>query len=121
MRRAGLIVAVGMVVTTIGCGSGRPAPGSAVEVANTINYGSYGTTAQIDCAGGKALNVGGSNNTLTVHGRCTSVNVGGADNKITLDAVEQDLSVVGLNNTVIYKAGDPTVSNLGNGNDIKKG
>lgn len=120
MRRAGLIVAVGMAVTAAGCGSDRPA-GSSVQVGNTINYGSYGTTAQIDCGDGKALNVGGSNNTLTVHGRCTSVNVGGADNRITLETVEQDLSVVGLNNTVIYQAGDPTVSNLGTGNDIKKG
>ena len=119
MRRAGLIVAVGMAVTAAGCGSDRPA-GSSVEVGNTINYGSYGTTAQIDCADGKALNVGGSNNTLTVHGRCSSVNIGGADNKITLDTVEQDLAVVGLNNTVVYKGGEPTVSNMGTGNDISK-
>ncbi len=121
MRCAGLIVAVGMAVAAAGCGAHRPAAGSAVEVGNTLNYGSYGTTAQIDCADGKALNVGGSNNTLTVRGRCTSVNVGGADNKITLDAVEHDLAVVGLNNTVVYQAGDPKVSDLGTGNDIKKG
>ena len=37
-----------------------------VEIGNTINYGSFGTTADIDCADGKSLNVGGSNNTLTV-------------------------------------------------------
>ena len=42
--------------------------GAQVEVGNTINYGSFGTTADIDCADGKSLNVGGSNNTLTVHG-----------------------------------------------------
>lgn len=120
MRRAGPIVAVGVMVVVAGCGSDRPSGGSAVEVGNAVNYGSYGTTAEIDCADGKALNVGGSNNTLTVRGRCTSVNVGGADNKITLDNVEDDLAVVGLNNTVVYKAGDPTVSNLGTGNDIKK-
>ena len=115
MRRAGPIVAVGVMVVVAGCGSDRPSGGSAVEVGNAVNYGSYGTTAEIDCADGKALNVGGSNNTLTVRGRCTSVNVGGADNKITLDNVEDDLAVVGLNNTVVYKAGDPTVSNLGTG------
>lgn len=95
--------------------------GAQVEVGNTINYGSFGTTADIDCADGKSLNVGGSNNTLTVKGTCASVNIGGADNKITFEKVDKELSVVGLNNTVIYKDGDPKVDNLGSGNDIKKG
>ena len=58
--------------------------GGQVEVGNTINYGSFGTTADIDCADGKSLNIGGSNNTLTVKGTCANVNIGGADNKVTL-------------------------------------
>jgi hypothetical protein len=95
--------------------------GAQVEVGNTINYGSFGTTADIDCADGKSLNVGGSNNTLTVKGTCASVNIGGADNKIAFDKIDKDLSVVGLNNTVSYKDGDPKVDNLGSGNVIKKG
>lgn len=125
-RRARRLLTAGVAVLALaGCGSGggdsAKSSGAQVEVGNTINYGSYGTTAQIDCADGKALNVGGSNNTLTVHGRCSSVNIGGADNKITLDTIELDLSVVGLNNTVIYKGGEPRVGNLGTGNDIKRG
>jgi hypothetical protein len=95
--------------------------GAQVEVGNTINYGSFGTTADIDCADGKSLNVGGSNNTLTVKGTCASVNIGGADNKMTFDKIDKDLSVVGLNNTVTYKDGDPKVDNLGSGNNISKG
>ena len=95
--------------------------GAQVEVGNTINYGSFGTTAEIDCADGKSLNVGGSNNTLTVTGVCASVNVGGADNRITFDTVDKELSVVGINNTVTYTAGDPKVDNLGSGNRIEKG
>ena len=95
--------------------------GAQVEVGNTINYGSFGTTADIDCADGKSLNVGGSNNTLTVKGTCASVNIGGADNKITFDTVDQDLSVVGLNNPVTYKAGDPKINDTGSGNKISKG
>ena len=94
--------------------------GAQVEIGNTINYGSFGTTAEIDCADGKSLNVGGSNNTLTVKGTCASVNIGGADNKITFDKVDKDLSVVGLNNTVTYKDGDPKVNDLGSGNKISK-
>jgi Protein of unknown function (DUF3060) len=95
--------------------------GAQVEIGNTINYGSFGTTADIDCADGKSLNVGGSNNTLTVKGTCASVNIGGADNKITFDKVDKELSVVGLNNTVTYKGGDPKVDDLGSGNKISKG
>ena len=95
--------------------------GAQVEIGNTINYGSFGTTADIDCADGKSLNVGGSNNSLTVKGTCASVNIGGADNKITFDNIDKDLSVVGLNNTVTYKAGDPKVEDLGSGNKISKG
>ena len=95
--------------------------GAQVEIGNTINYGSFGTTADIDCADGKSLNVGGSNNTLTVKGTCANVNIGGADNKITFETVDKELSVVGLNNTVTYKGGDPKVDDLGSGNKISKG
>jgi Protein of unknown function (DUF3060) len=94
--------------------------GAQVEVGNTINYGSFGTTAEIDCANGKSLNVGGSNNTLTVKGTCSSVTVGGADNTITLEQVDNEIRVVGLNNTVTYQTGDPTVDDVGSGNSINK-
>ncbi|BDX34184.1 hypothetical protein TUM20985_47310 [Mycobacterium antarcticum] len=110
-----------------GCGSnGSPtvtagSSGVQVEIANTINYGSVGTTAEIDCAGGKSLTIGGSNNTLTVKGTCANVNIGGADNKITLEKIDGGLSVVGLNNVVTYADGDPTVNDTGSGNTIKKG
>jgi hypothetical protein len=95
--------------------------GAQVEVGNTINYGSFGTTADIDCADGKSLNVGGANNTLTVRGRCANVNIGGSDNKITFDTIDKGIDLVGVNNTVTYKAGDPKVTNTGSGNTISKG
>jgi hypothetical protein len=95
--------------------------GAQIEIGNTINYGSFGTTADIDCADGKSLNVGGSNNTLTVTGTCANVNIGGADNKITFDRVDAELSVVGLNNTVTYRDGDPKVNDTGSNNTISKG
>jgi Protein of unknown function (DUF3060) len=95
--------------------------GAQVEIGNTINYGSFGTTADIDCADGKSLNVGGSNNTLTVKGTCANVNIGGADNKITVERIDKEISVVGLNNTVTYKDGDPNVQDTGKDNKISKG
>lgn len=129
-----LLAATGIAAATlglVGCGaksSDTTTPsatagssGAQVEIGNTINYGSFGTTADIDCADGKSLNVGGSNNTLTIKGSCASVNIGGADNKITLDRVDDSLSVVGLNNTVTYRDGDPKVEDRGSGNTVTKG
>ena len=133
-RYRGLVSAIGVTATLVvlaGCGSDSTdtnAPsvtagtsGAQVEIGNTINYGSFGTTADIDCADGKSLNVGGSNNTLTVKGTCASVNIGGADNKITFETVNDSISVVGLNNTVTYAAGDPKVDDRGSGNSVTKG
>ena len=94
--------------------------GAQVELDNTIYYGSFGTTADIDCGDGKSLNVGGSNNTLTVVGTCASLIVGGADNEITLETVQNDIDVVGLNNSVTYGSGDPKIDDLGSGNKITK-
>lgn len=115
---AGAIVtlAVASNVLLTGCGSGgRPAPS---EADFDINYGSFGTTADINCGNGKSLNVGGSNNTLTVTGLCASVRVAGADNTVRLARFDGDLSIVGLNNTIIYKSGDPTVDDEGSGNRV---
>lgn len=95
--------------------------GAQFDVGNTINYGSVGTTTNIDCGDGKSLNVGGSNNTLTVKGTCGTVSIGGADNKITIDKIDGQLNVVGFNNTITYKDGNPKVDNLGSGNTINKG
>lgn len=95
--------------------------GAQVEVGNTINYLSVGTTADIDCADGKSVNVGGTNNTLTVKGTCANVNIGGSDNKITFEKIDKEIAVVGLNNTVTYSDGDPKVSDTGSGNKISKG
>lgn len=104
-----------------GCGSGDDRAASSVEVADTINYGSFGTKADLDCGDGRSLNVGGSNNTLKVVGRCRAVSVGGADNRITLEQVDDQLSVVGLNNTVTYRAGEPRIEDSGSSNRITRG
>ncbi len=95
--------------------------GGQVEIGNTINYGSVGTTAEIDCADGKSINIGGNNNKLTVKGTCANANIGGADNTVTIDKIDKDLSVVGFNNTITYKQGDPKINDTGSGNKISKG
>jgi len=94
--------------------------GAQFDIGNTINYTSLGTTTTLDCGDGKSLNVGGSNNILTVNGTCGTVSIGGADNKLTIDKIDKHLNVVGFNNTITYKDGNPKVENLGSGNTINK-
>ena len=94
--------------------------GAQFDIGNTINYTSLGTTTTLDCGAGKSLNVGGSNNILTVNGTCATVSIGGADNKLTIDKIDKHLNVVGFNNTITYKDGNPKVENLGSGNTINK-
>src|SRR4029077_2149038 len=85
---------------------------ASVEIGNTINYGSIGTTSTLDCADGKSLNVAGSHNTLTVTGHCAAVTIGGTGNNITIDKIDNKLRVVGMNNTITYKDGDPKVDKI---------
>ena len=106
--------------------SSSPSTTASVEIGNTINYGSLGTTATLDCADGKSLNVGGSSNTLTVTGTCETVTITGMTNNVTFDKISFDkvdtrISVLGLDNTITYKDGSPKVDNLGSGNTINKG
>jgi hypothetical protein len=125
------VTAAVAVIGLAGCGSEsndttKPtatfgSEGGQVEIGNTINYSSVGTTTELDCADGKSLNVGGNNNKLTVKGTCANANIGGADNTITLEKVDKGLSVVGFNNTITYKDGDPKVNDTGSGNKISKG
>jgi hypothetical protein len=136
---AALTLSAAMVFGMAGCGSkndntvpstsssasSRATPsttstGAQFDIGNTINFGSLGTTTTLDCGDGKSLNVGGSNNTLTVKGTCGTVSIGGADNKITIDKIDKHLNVVGFNNTINYKDGQPKVENLGSGNTINK-
>ena len=125
-----LVVLCGGALLTSACGSG-PGDGSVsaaagssgvqVEIGDTINYGSTGTTTTLDCADGKSLTIGGSNNSVTVEGSCQSVNIGGADNRVTLNAVTGDITTVGLNNTVTYRDGSPEVNDVGSNNSITVG
>lgn len=101
--------------------SGKPKHATAqLEFGNTINYGAFGTNTQVNCEDGKSLNVGGSNNTLTVRGRCESVNILGADNRLVVDDVDRTLTIAGLNNSVTYRRGDPKIEDHGSGNTIAK-
>jgi hypothetical protein len=96
-------------------------PGVNVVVVKTKKTLRGAPTPHLDCADGKSLTVGGTNNTLTVKGTCANVNIGGSDNKITFERIDKGLTIIGLNNTVSYAAGDPKVTNTGSNNKVNKG
>lgn len=126
-RSTAAAIALGAITIAFGiagCES-EPAPKSARisknydgRFSNVVSYESFGTTAAVDCAEGKTLDVVGSNNKLTVRGRCDEVKVAGADNRITIEWVEKALTITGLNNSVTYRGGQPRVANRGSGNTI---
>lgn len=118
------VVLLALIGGSAGCESAPPPKSARISknydgrFANTIKYESFGTTSEVNCADGKSLTVAGSNNRLTVRGRCEAVTVLGADNRITLERVDTSLTVSGLNNSVSYRGGDPTVDDRGSGNTI---
>lgn len=116
-----LVLLTTVAVSSCGSKKQEAAPGPPLaEMGNTINDGTFGATETRDCADGKSLNIGGSQNTFTVRGRCDSVIVGGDDNTITFDTIGTELIVAGLNNTITYRDGEPWVQDLGEGNSITK-
>jgi len=121
-----LVAGVALAVAASSAGCESEPPGKSARISKSygarfgdeISYESFGTTSVIDCADGKSLDVAGSNNSLTVRGRCETVNVAGADNRITIERVDKSLTVTGLNNSVAYRSGDPTVDDRGSGNTV---
>lgn len=116
--------ALTVIAGASGCDS-EPAPKSARiskhydgRYSDIIRYESFGTTSTVDCADGKSLTVLGSNNKLTVRGRCAAVDVAGADNRVSIDRVDQTLTITGFNNSVSYRNGEPTVDDRGSGNTV---
>lgn len=113
-----------LAIAAVGCQSEAPHRSARLSknydgrFANTISYESFGTTAAVDCADGKSLDVAGSNNTLTVRGRCEAVSVMGADNRITVEHIAKKLTLTGFHNSVTYRGGDPTVDDRGSSNTV---
>lgn len=132
MRARLAAVVIGLVAAGLGgCGNAKNTAAhsdpskvkrvtSQLEFGDTINYGAFGTNTEVDCADGKSLNVGGSNNTLKVKGDCTVVSIAGADNRITLNKVDRSLTITGLNNAVTYRTGEPKVDDRGSGNTVRR-
>lgn len=118
------VTLLALLAGTAGCESEPPHRSARISknydgrFINTITYDSFGTTSELNCADGKSLEVAGSNNKLTVRGRCELVNVVGADNRISIERIDKALTITGLNNSITYRGGEPKLDDQGSGNTI---
>lgn len=104
-----------------GCGSPAGTDEHGGSIDGPISYSPVGTTMTIDCGPGRALNITGSNNALTVTGRCSDVEITGSDNRVTVEEISGEVRAAGVNNTVTYRAGTPRVTVSGAGNTVARG
>jgi len=91
-----------------------------VNIGDETVIGYFGQTTTAACEAGKALNITGANNTLTITGACDKVTVSGFSNTVTFDELKTQVSVTGYGNKLTYKSGDPKVNNYGSNNTIQK-
>ncbi|MCB9440865.1 MAG: DUF3060 domain-containing protein [Mycolicibacterium sp.] len=121
MRRvAPLLLAVALGLPATGCGSDSGTSDGHGKPGDAITYAGVGTTMTVDCGDGRSLTVTGSNNTLTVTGRCANVDVPGNDNRLRATAITGRIHASGINNTVRYDDGNPQVDAAA-GNTVRKG
>lgn len=80
-----------------------------------------GQAATLNCNGG-AAQIMGSNNNLTVSGKCSALSVAGSGSKITIEFVPRaSASLAGSNNAISWIGADgkkPTMSSVGSGNTV---
>lgn len=119
-RRA-LLSAVALLAVPLSAGCGSEEPDVHGDPGGPISYSPVGTTMTIDCGPGRPLSIGGSNNKLTVTGRCTDIEITGNDNRVTVDEASGAIRAGGVNNIVIYRDGKPKVSASGGGNTVRRG
>ena len=100
----------GKVVTLSGAGAVGHVDGG-------IAFTGIGQTRAHACKAGENVDVGGTDNELTLTGPCGAVTVAGLSNEVTLDTAAS-LEVSGRNNLVTYSSGEPRVSKSGTGNRV---
>ncbi|MBK7860732.1 MAG: carboxypeptidase regulatory-like domain-containing protein [Archangiaceae bacterium] len=71
------------------------------------------------CREGEDIDVGGTNNHVTLTGRCGAVTVAGIGNQVTLESASE-IEVDGRSNTVSYRKGEPKISKPGAGAQVFK-
>jgi len=76
-------------------------------------------TEEHACAPGEDIDVGGTNNHLTLTGTCGEVTVGGLGQVVTIERAAS-ITLSGKNNTVTWTHGEPKVTKSGSGNQALK-
>jgi hypothetical protein len=105
-----------LVLVTV---AGTVAEANAQVSGNQAVFLQSGQTATLDCNGGKA-GVEGSNNVLTIKGKCTDLQVAGSGNKIAVEfGSGSAIEFAASGNAVKWSSSDgkpPRISSIGTGN-----
>lgn len=75
-------------------------------------FNGIGQTQSHACTEGENIDVGGTNNDVTLTGRCGEVTVGGLENTVIIEAAAS-IDVSGKNNEVTWSKGEPKVTRSG--------
>ncbi len=120
MRNRGSAVRACLGLTallTAAIGLGSPAGAAGVEVASS------GITSELNCAG-KAAQVSGSDNRLTILGDCSQLEVFGSNNRIAITLARgATVQVFGSNNDVtwsVQSGAPPKIEAVGSANAIRR-
>jgi hypothetical protein len=88
---------------------------------NQAGFLNSGQTATLDCNQGKA-EIMGSNNVLTITGKCSALELAGSGNKITIQlGTSSKIDFVGSGNSIAWTSADgkpPKISYVGSGNTL---
>jgi hypothetical protein len=97
-----------LVLAILHCRTVASSPTVAQVSGNEASFIRSNQTAALDCVGGKAA-IRGSNNELTITGKCSSLDLSGSNNKITamLDSVGGKAAIGGSNNMLTITASVP--------------
>lgn len=77
-----------------------------------------GQTQSHACSEGENVDVGGTNNEVTLTGRCGEVTVAGLENTVILEAAAS-IDVSGKHNEVTWSKGEPKVTRSGSNRVVK--
>jgi hypothetical protein len=108
------------VLAFLGCGT-MVVPAEAQMSSNQAGFISSGQTATLDCAQGKA-EIMGSNNVLTITGKCSGLELAGSGNKINIQfGPAAKVDFIGSDNVINWTSTDgkpPKITYVGSGNTL---
>jgi hypothetical protein len=88
--------------------------GAVAKVDGGTAFTGVAQTKTYACSDGEDVDVGGTNNSISLTGKCGRITIAGIGNSVSLDTAAS-IEAGGRNNTVTYASGEPKVTKPGTG------